>query len=99
MQPRQNDIEIAGFLAATIAWGNRKAIVKSAGRMIDLMEGTPHDFVMNASESELDAVLGYVHRTFNGGDLRSFLSKEPYRIPSRIEVVGLGQARIIIGEK
>ena len=73
LQPRQNDIEIASFLAATIAWGNRKAIVKSAGRMIDLMEGTPHDFVMNASESELDAVLSYVHRTFNGGDLRSFL--------------------------
>ena len=73
LQPRRNDIEIAGFLAATIAWGNRKAIVKSAGRMIDLLEGSPHDFVMNASTGELDSVTNYVHRTFNGGDLRSFL--------------------------
>ncbi|MDR2912606.1 MAG: TIGR02757 family protein [Alistipes sp.] len=69
----QKDVEIAGFLAATIAWGNRKAIVKSAGRMVDLMEGQPYDFVMNASPAELDGVTGYVHRTFNGGDFRSFL--------------------------
>ncbi len=72
-QPRAADIEIAGFLVATIAWGNRKAIVKSAGRMIDLLDGSPHDFVMNASAEELDGVSNYVHRTFNGGDLRSFL--------------------------
>jgi uncharacterized protein (TIGR02757 family) len=72
-QPRAKDIEIAGFLAATIAWGNRKAIVWSAGRMIDLMGGAPHDFVMNASSRELDGVRSYVHRTFNGEDLRSFL--------------------------
>lgn len=72
-QPMAKDVEIAGFLAATIAWGNRKAIVKSAARMIGLMENRPHDFVMNASAQELDGVTGYVHRTFNGGDLRSFL--------------------------
>jgi uncharacterized protein (TIGR02757 family) len=73
VQSRANDIEISGFLAATIAWGNRKAIVKSAGRMIDLLEGAPHDFVMNASAGELDGVRSYVHRTFNGDDFRSFL--------------------------
>jgi uncharacterized protein (TIGR02757 family) len=71
--PRVEDVEIAGFLAATIAWGNRKAIVRSAGRMIDLLGGAPYDFVMNASEGELDGVRGYVHRTFNGDDFRSFL--------------------------
>lgn len=69
----QKDVEIAGFLAATIAWGNRKAIVKSAGRMMDYLDGEPYDFVMNASGDELDAVASYVHRTFNGGDFRSFL--------------------------
>ncbi len=73
VQPRHCDVEIAGFLAATIAWGNRKAIVKSAGRMIDLLGNSPHNFVMNASERELDEVAGFVHRTFNGGDFRSFL--------------------------
>lgn len=73
VQPRANDVEIAGFLAATIAWGNRKTIVKSAGRMIDVMDGVPYDFVMNASESDMNGVLNYVHRTFNGSDFRSFL--------------------------
>jgi uncharacterized protein (TIGR02757 family) len=69
----REDIEISGFLAATIAWGNRKAIVKSARRMIEYMDGAPYDFTMNASEGELDRVLSYVHRTFNGGDFRSFI--------------------------
>jgi uncharacterized protein (TIGR02757 family) len=70
---RPEDVEISGFLAATIAWGNRKAIVKSANRMVDFMDGVPFDFVMNASAAELDRVLGYVHRTFNGADFRDFL--------------------------
>jgi uncharacterized protein (TIGR02757 family) len=69
----REDIEISGFLAATIAWGNRKAIVKSARRMVEFMDGVPYDFVMNASTVELNGVLGYVHRTFNGGDFRSFI--------------------------
>lgn len=69
----RKDIEIAGFLAATIAWGNRKAIVKSAVRMIDLMDGAPYDFVMNASDGDLARITGFVHRTFNGSDFRSFI--------------------------
>ncbi len=69
----QQDIEIAGFLAATIAWGNRKAIVKSANRMIETMDGAPYDFTMNASESQLDSTTRFVHRTFNGEDFRSFI--------------------------
>ena len=34
---RREDIEISGFLAATIAWGNRKSIVRNAGRLMRLM--------------------------------------------------------------
>ncbi len=40
------DREIAGFMAATIAWGNRKAIVKSARRMIEYIDDSPAEFVM-----------------------------------------------------
>lgn len=69
----REDREIAGFLAATIAWGNRKAIVKSARRMVDFMDGRPYDFTMNASNEELAALERFVHRTFNGGDFRSFV--------------------------
>ena len=64
---------MAGFLAATIAWGNRKAIVKSAGRMMDYLDGRPYDFVVGASEGELECLERYVHRTFNGEDFICFV--------------------------
>lgn len=67
------DREIAGFMASTIAWGNRKAIVKSAHRMMHYMDNSPHDFVLNASDSELNHLRSYVHRTFNGDDFRDFV--------------------------
>lgn len=67
------DREIAGFMSATIAWGNRKAIVKSAKRMMEYMDDAPAEFVLNASESELERLETYVHRTFNGFDFRDFV--------------------------
>lgn len=69
----RHDREIAGFLAAAIAWGNRKAIVKSARRMMEYMDNAPADFVQNASESELKHLQTYVHRTFNGQDFTDFV--------------------------
>ena len=71
---RTEDKEIAGFLAATIAWGNRKAIVKSARRMVEMMDNSPFDFTMGASEEDLRPLLRYVHRTFNGEDFVDFLT-------------------------
>lgn len=67
------DREIAGFFAATIAWGNRKAIVASGHRLMRRMDDAPADFVRNASERELAQLSGAVHRTFNGEDLRDFV--------------------------
>lgn len=67
------DREIAGFLAATIAWGNRKAIVRSARRMMEYMDFAPYDFVMGATEKDLDTLRSYVHRTFNGEDFVDFV--------------------------
>lgn len=67
------DREIAGFFASTIAWGNRKAIVKSAHRMMIYMDNAPADFVRNASASELAHLQSYVHRTFNGQDFTDFV--------------------------
>lgn len=69
----RDDREISGFLASTIAWGNRKAIVKSACRMMHYMDNAPADFVRNASDSELSMLATYVHRTFNGLDFIAFV--------------------------
>ncbi len=67
------DIEIAGLFASTIAWGNRKAIVKSAGRMMEYMDNAPYDFVKNHTEVDLRVLRSYVHRTFNGVDFTDFV--------------------------
>lgn len=70
---KKGDIEISGFLAATIAWGNRKNIIKSALRMMSLINHAPADFVLNASEKDLDIFNNYVYRTFNSIDLKFFI--------------------------
>ncbi|MBR2429773.1 MAG: TIGR02757 family protein [Alistipes sp.] len=67
------DREVAGFLAATIAWGNRRAIVQSAHRMIRYMDNAPADFVRNASDGDMAYLASFVHRTFNGVDFQDFV--------------------------
>ena len=39
----KEDIEIAGFLTATIAWGNRKMIINNAKKLMDFMGNSPFD--------------------------------------------------------
>lgn len=68
-----NDIEIAAFLASTIAWGNRKIILRNAHKMVDLMGSEPHKFVLHASDSEIASLDCFVHRTFNGVDFAYFI--------------------------
>lgn len=70
---QKEDIEIAGFLSATIAWGNRKMIIKNSHKMMDLMGNSPYDFVLSHSDSHLEALDSFVHRTFNGQDFQSFI--------------------------
>ena len=69
----KEDIEIAGFLTATIAWGNRKSIIKNATNMMQLLDYSPHDFIINHSQSDLDTLKPFVHRTFNGFDFIQFI--------------------------
>ena len=70
---KKEDIEISGFLAATIAWGNRKMILRNADRMMALLDDSPFDFVMNSEERDLERIEGFVHRTFNSADLIYFI--------------------------
>lgn len=70
---KKEDIEISGFLTATIAWGNRKSIITNAQRMMQLLDNAPHDFVLNHSSTDLESLDPFVHRTFNGIDFRYFI--------------------------
>ena len=70
---QKEDIEIAGFLSATIAWGNRKMIIKNSHRMMELMGNAPYDYVMSHTETDLERLENFVHRTFNGQDFIGFI--------------------------
>ncbi|MEW7278084.1 TIGR02757 family protein [Aquimarina sp. 2201CG1-2-11] len=70
---RKEDIEISGFLTATISWGNRKSILKNAHKLITLLGNSPLDFVMNHKASDNHYFDGFVHRTFNSTDLSYFI--------------------------
>lgn len=69
----KEDIEISAFLTATISWGNRKAILKSANRMMQLMDESPYQFIMHHNAADLKKLGNFVHRTFNATDLVFFV--------------------------
>jgi uncharacterized protein (TIGR02757 family) len=74
----KEDIEIAGFLAATIAWGNRVSILNSSDRMMKLMGDAPSDFIINHTDNDLRAIEGAMHRTFNAEDFIYFIEALKY---------------------
>lgn len=67
------DIEIAGFLASTIAWGQRKSILKNAHSFMERMDFSPFDFVLNFEKSDEKVFDGFVHRTFQPEDAVCFV--------------------------
>lgn len=69
----KENIEISGFLTATISWGNRPAIIKNATRLMALLDNQPHDFILNSSDIEIERLKKFVHRTFNGNDCIYFI--------------------------
>lgn len=70
---RKEDIEIAGLLTATIAWGQRPTIIRNATRLVGMMPGGPYAFITGHHPEDLEPFLRFVHRTFNGFDCVYFL--------------------------
>lgn len=66
---KKQDIEIAGFFAAILAWGNRKSIIQSCNTLMERMDQAPYEFCLSHSSKELKRLLGFKHRTFNETDL------------------------------
>lgn len=69
----KENIEISAFLTATIAWGNRKAIIKNARHLMSMMDNNPYEFVLHSSKPEMEKLAQFVHRTFNGNDCIYFI--------------------------
>jgi uncharacterized protein (TIGR02757 family) len=83
----KEDIEISGFLAATIAWGNRTMILRSANRMMNYLDNSPYDYIMNHSDSDLERISTVIHRTFNAADFIYFIKalKHVYKAQNGLE--------------
>lgn len=70
---KKEDIEIAGFFAAMFAWGQRPQIIRSATKLMLMMDNEPYNFITAATRNDLDQFGKFVHRTFNGEDCRFFI--------------------------
>ncbi len=70
---KKEDIEISGFLTAIISWGNRKMIIKNANSLMNLMDNSPFEYIINHNKNDLNSLNQFVHRTFNSCDLCFFI--------------------------
>lgn len=70
---RKEDIEIAGFITATISWGQRPQIIRSAKRLFEQMGESPYEFIIDSSPSDIKPLEKFYYRTFNGTDCIAFV--------------------------
>ena len=86
---RKEDIEISAFLSCTIAWGNRKMIIRNALRLMEMMDNSPYEFISGSSVREKKNISSFVHRTFQPLDLMYFLDalRRIYRDHDGLEAV------------
>ncbi len=94
---QKQDIEIMGFIASILAWGQRKTIINKCKELIERMNGKPYHFIMNHNDEDLKQLLGFKHRTFNDTDLLYFVEFFNYhyhRFDSLEDAFLIGQENI-----
>jgi len=69
----KQDIEIAGFFAATLAWGQRVTVINKCKELLLIMDSAPYQFLINHTESDLKPFEKFKHRTFNATDALYFI--------------------------
>ncbi|MEQ8241525.1 MAG: TIGR02757 family protein [Cyclobacteriaceae bacterium] len=84
---KKQDIEIAGFIAAVLAWGQRVTIINKCKEFFKLMDNAPHDFILHHSSTDLKPFESFKHRTFNSTDALYFIEffKMHYRKSESLE--------------
>lgn len=70
---KRQDIEIAGFFAATLAWGKRITIIRKCKELMQSMDHDPHNFILQHQKKDLQRFKDFKHRTFNGTDALYFI--------------------------
>jgi uncharacterized protein (TIGR02757 family) len=91
---KKQDIEIAGFFAAVLAWGQRKTIISKSRDLMKRLDNSPHQFVLDHTVKDLKGLENFAHRTFNGTDLLFFVHvlKEHFLISETLEDMFLSDA-------
>lgn len=90
----KQDIEIAAFFAAILAWGQRKTIINKCKELLARMDNEPYQFMLHHSDQDLKGLLGFKHRTFNDTDLLYFVSffQHHYQQSNSLETAFVPQA-------
>ncbi len=70
---KKQDIEIAGLMAAVMAWGQRVTIINKAKDFLRRMDDAPHDFLLSHRSNDLKHFKNFKHRTFNETDALYFI--------------------------
>jgi uncharacterized protein (TIGR02757 family) len=89
----KQDIEIAAFFAAILAWGQRKTIINKCHELFLRMDNQPYQFMLHHGDDDLKRLLGFKHRTFNDTDLLYFAAffKQHYQQSITLETAFLPQ--------
>ena len=89
----KQDIEIAAFFAAILAWGQRKTIINKCNELFLRMDNQPYQFMLHHGDDDLKRLLGFKHRTFNDTDLLYFVAffKQHYQQSTTLETAFLPQ--------
>lgn len=93
------DVEIAGIIAAHLAWGRRDMIIRDCKRAFDEMEWRPYDYVMADKYRDDDASL---HRTIKWSEFAQICSnlREYFSKNETLETLDADQIRVVIyGQK
>ncbi|MEQ8712585.1 MAG: TIGR02757 family protein [Cyclobacteriaceae bacterium] len=93
---KRQDIEITGFWAAVLAWGQRVTIINKCQELFGMMDNDPYQFIMHHEESDLKPFTAFKHRTFNATDTLYFIHrlKHFYQQHESLEeafIIGLGE--------
>ncbi|WP_199141564.1 TIGR02757 family protein [Pedobacter sp. ASV12] len=94
---QKQDIEIAAFFAAILAWGQRKTIINKCNELLARMDHAPYDFMRHHGDEDLKGLLGFKHRTFNDTDLLYFVAffKQHYEQSNSLETAFLPRNTLI----
>jgi uncharacterized protein (TIGR02757 family) len=71
--PHRPDMEIAGFLAAALAYGRVRQIERSLTQLFDRMNGAPYEFTSRFNDAGRAKLHSFRHRFTTGDDISDLL--------------------------